>query len=423
MDGPAAAFTTGSPLDKFFIFAAIFAGLVRAAAAAAPDTTSIAYRMARHDPLSLPAQVGQKMFFDKALSGSGKLSCASCHDPDHAYAPANALAVQIGGKSMSQFGTRAVPSLRYKEVVPPYADLLDNPDGVSAPGPGGGFTQDGRAPTLAEQAKIPLLSANEMANKDGAAVVAKIRQSAYAVLFRQAFGNDVFDNADAAFEKAVQALQAFQMEDYSFHPFSSKYDLYISNKIGGALTDAEKRGMAVFLDPEKGNCFACHYSGPGVQGSVAIFTDYSYAAIGVPRNRDIPANRNPKYYDLGICSRPDHPLPANAQYCGMFKTPTLRNVATRHAFFHNGQIKSLRDAIRFYNTRDTNPELWYPVVHGVVQKFDDLPRRYHGNIDTQAPLTGRPRGSAPPMSERDMDDLEAFLNTLTDDYQPVQSRN
>ena len=83
-------------------------------------------------------------------------------------------------------------------------------------------------------------------------------------------------------------------------------------------------------------------------------------------------------------------------------------------FFHNGQMKSLRDVIRFYNTRDTNPELWYPIVDGVVQKFDDLPARYRGNIDTQAPLDGRPRGSSPAMSDQDIEDLLAFLRTLTD---------
>ena len=174
-------------------------------------------------------------------------------------------------------------------------------------------------------------------------------------------------------------------------------------------------GFSRLQRSEKGNCFACHYNGAGIGGSVRLFTDFTYAAIGVPRNADIPANRDPNYFDLGICGRPDHPLPANARYCGMFKTPTLRNVATRRVFFHNGQMKSLRDVIRFYNTRDTNPELWYPIVDGVVQKFDDLPRGYRVNIDTQAPLDGRARGSQPPMSDQDMTDLEAFLGTLTDD--------
>jgi cytochrome c peroxidase len=52
----------------------------------------------------------------------------------------------------------------YKEYTTPYADLADNPDGVSGTGPGGGFTWDGRAATLADQARIPLLASNEMAN-------------------------------------------------------------------------------------------------------------------------------------------------------------------------------------------------------------------------------------------------------------------
>jgi cytochrome c peroxidase len=94
--------------------------------------------------------------------------------------------------------------------------------------------------------------------------------------------------------------------------------------------------------------------------------------------------------------------------------PTLRNVATRKVFFHNGKMKSLRDVLRFYNTRDTQPELWYPVVGGVVQKFDDLPAQYQTNIDTQVPLDGRAVGSQPAMSDQDLDDLEAFLGTLTD---------
>jgi cytochrome c peroxidase len=351
------------------------------------------------------------------------VACSSCHAPDHAYAPANALDVQPGGKTMSLRGTRAVPSLRYKEYMPPYEDLLDNPDGISAPGPGGGFTQDGRAPNLAEQAKIPLLAVNEMANESAAAVVARIHKSSYADLFARAFGADVFADAQTAFQRAAEALQAFQKEDYSFHPYSSKYDLYAGNKIGGDLTPAEKRGFAVFMDPKRGNCFACHYSGAGLNGSVAMFTDYSYEAIGVPRNASIPENRSSHYFDLGICSRPDHPVPANEKFCGMFKTPTLRNVATRKAFFHNGQIKTLKDALRFYNTRDTNPELWYPTVHGEVRKYDDLPPAYRENLDKQGPLDGRERGSKPPMTEQEMDDLEVFLNTLTDDYRALQTQN
>jgi len=355
------------------------------------------------------------MFFDPSLSASGRMACATCHDPKHAYAPANGLAVQPGGPTLTAAGTRAVPSLRYLEYTPPYADVLDNPDGVSAPGPGGGFTHDGRAATLAAQAAIPLLSVNEMDNPSAADVVAKLARSPYAEDFRRAFGADVFRMPESAFTRAGEALQAFQMEDESFHPYSSKYDRFASNKIDGALTAAERRGMDVYNDPARGNCAACHYTGAGLNGSVRLFTDFSYAALGAPRNPAIPANRDPAYFDLGVCGRSDHPLPASARYCGLFKTPTLRNVATRRVFFHNGVFTSLRDVIRFYNTRDTAPDAWYPTVDGVVQKFNDLPRQYWGNLDAQVPLDGRPRGSRPAMSEQDMEDLEAFLRTLTDD--------
>ena len=125
----------------------------------------------------------------------------------------------------------------------------------------------------------------------------------------------------------------------------------------------------------------------------------------------------------------------------MFKTPTLRNVATRSVFFHNGVLHSLEQVIRFYNTRDTMPQIWYPTiggtptaggdpgfptyglvttpyVGGAVQKFDDLLPAYRGNINPQLPLDGRAAGSAPPMTEANIADLICFLDTLADDYHP-----
>ena len=383
---------------------------------------ALGHLAAAQTPLSLPAQVGQQMFFDQRLSGSGKLACASCHDPANHYAPANDLSVQLGGPKLKQQGTRAVPTLTYKDFTPAYADLAENPDGISLPGPGGGFTWDGRGNTLAEQASIPLLSPVEMANGSFQSVVAKLKTAPYAPLFLQAFGADVFKNPKAAFAKAMEALQAFQIEDPSFHPYSSKYDLYASNKIGGTLTDQEIRGFAAFQDEKRGNCAACHFSGAGIGGGVAQFTDYSFSAVGIPRNNAILRGR-PQQFDLGLCGRDDHRgKPDNAQYCGMFKTPTLRNVASRKVFFHNGQIRSLKEVVEFYNTRDTEPERWYPKVNGKVKKFDDLPARYHANIDTQAPLDGRAPGSAPPMSAQDVADIVAFLGTLTDGYVPPPAK-
>ncbi len=392
-------------------------------------------------PLSLAAQVGEKIFSDTTLSGSGKMSCATCHAQSAAYGPPNDLAVQLGGTDLKAPGTRAVPSLRYKEFTPPYADLLDNPDGISVPGPGGGYTWDGRAATLADQAKIPLLAPNEMANASAADVVAKLQAAPYAELFRQAFGSAIFGKTDSAFSSALQALQAYQLEDPDFHPYSSKFDLYAGNKIGGTLTMAEVRGMKVLTDPNSGNCASCHYQGAGLNGSSALFTDFSYQAIGVPRNVAIQANADPTYFDLGLCGplRTDHPAAPGNAFCGMVKAPTLRNVATRKSFFHNGVMHSLEQVIRFYNTRDTLPEIWYPTVGGTpkatadpsfptyglittqyvggtVQKFNDLPPQFVGNIDTQMPMDGRAAHSRPPMSEQNIADLLCFLNTLTDGY-------
>jgi cytochrome c peroxidase len=336
--------------------------------------------------------------------------------------------------------------LRYTQYTPAYADLLDNPDGISVPGPGGGFTWDGRANTLAEQARIPLLSSNEMANASAADVVGKLRQTSYTALFEQAFGKNALADTDTAFGNAMLALQAFQLEDPSFHPYTSKFDLYAGNKIGGNFTPAEARGMKIFSDPNTGNCSSCHYQGAGLNGSSGLFTDFSYEALGVPRNAAIPATGDPAYFDMGVCgpSRTDHPpAPAGSfdKFCGLFKAPSLRNVATRNTFFHNGVIHSLEQAIRFYNTRDTMPEIWYPTVGGIakpapdpgfptyglittqysggtVQKFDDLPAAYRSNIDTQLPLDARPAGSANPMTDAQIADLICFLKTLTDGYKP-----
>jgi len=389
-------------------------------------------------PLTAKALVGKSLFFDPKLSGSGK----SCHDPAHAYGPPNDLPVQLGGKKGTQQGGRAVPSLRYKEYTPPYADLLDNPDGISAPGPGGGFAWDGRAATLAEQARLPLLSPLEMANDGPEDVARKVRAAPYAADFQRAFGDVSTDSV--VFEDVLAALQAFQLEDPSFHPYDSKFDLHADNKIGGTFTPAEARGFRVFVDPATGNCASCHYTGAGINGSSGLFTDFSYAAIGVPRNPAIEANRDPSYFDLGICGplRTDHRGGDGAEnrFCGLFKTPTLRNAATRKVFFHNGVIHSLEQAVRFYVTRDTRPELWYPTVGGVaraappgfpdfglvkaiftggkVQKFDDLPPQFSGNIDPQLPLDGRARGSKPPLTEQNIQDLLCFLDTLTDGYVP-----
>lgn len=389
-----------------------------------------AHAQSNPTPLSPQAQVGQKLFFDTNLSASKQMSCATCHDPNNHYAPSNAQPVQPGGPHLTTPGFRAVPSLTYKDLIPAYSDNAVNPDNVSTDAPGGGFTWDGRANSLAEQVSIPLLSSFEMANTSQAAVVQVVQNATYAALFKQAFGADVFNNPTTAFTDVGLALQQYQLEDSSFHPYSSKYDyvflVQLSNGKPVSLTPAELRGYDVYLQPDKGNCFACHYNGPMVGGGGALFTDFTFEALGAPRNTNIPANAvRPglpvTYYDLGLCTAQNptapHVLPTSAQYCGLFKTPTLRNTSTRQSFFHNGVFHSLTDVINFYNTRDTNPSAWYPTVKGVVQKFNDMPAAYQANLDsTDVPFDGLPVGGTPHMSAQEAADLQCFIETLTDGY-------
>src|SRR6185312_15396343 len=93
--------------------------------------------------------LGEELFSDPRLSDSGKLSCASCHDPAHAFAPANALPVQLGGRDLADPGLRAVPSLKYLQAVPQftehYFESEDEADESIDNGPTGGLTWDGRA--------------------------------------------------------------------------------------------------------------------------------------------------------------------------------------------------------------------------------------------------------------------------------------
>ncbi|WP_194715498.1 cytochrome-c peroxidase [Noviherbaspirillum soli] len=357
--------------------------------------------------LSQVALLGQKIFSDASLSASGRQSCASCHDPASAHAAPNDLAVQLGGPDLTTQGFRAVPSLRYLNSTPSFffAD-----DGT----PTGGFNHDGRARTLAEQGQRPFLAPHEMANASKADVVGKVRQAAYAEELRAAFGAAIFDDADAAFDRITFALQQFQKEDPAFHPFSSKYDRFLAGK--AQPSDAEMRGLALFNNPAKGNCAACHPSAKSADGAFPLFTDFSYDSLGVPRNAAIAATADPTYFDMGLCGPDRTDLTAHQDLCGAFKVPTLRNVATRKTFFHNGAFTTLRDVLRFYVRRDTNPEEWYPVAaDGTADKFNDLPVALRGNVNTsEAPYNRKP-GMAPALSDAEIDDLLRFLGTLNDD--------
>jgi cytochrome c peroxidase len=99
----------------------------------------------------------------------------------------------------------------------------------------------------------------------------------------------------------------------------------------------------------------------------------------------------------------------------MFITPTLRNVATRHAFFHNGIYHSLAGVMTFYADRDTAPQRIYPRRNdGSIAVYDDLPAKFRANVDTTDGPFGRARGGQPPLTAQEERDIIAFLHTLTD---------
>jgi cytochrome c peroxidase len=362
--------------------------------------------------------LGRAFFSDPTLSASGKLSCASCHDPAHAFGPANDLPVQLGGADLQQPGLRAVPSLRYLQSVPQfdehYFDSEEEGDPSVDNGPTGGLTWDGRVDRGRDQARLPLLSPFEMANPDDASVVATVAKSTHAAALRQIFGDRIFDDKTKAFVAIVEALEAFEQSPVDFYPYTSKYDSYLAGDV--ALTEQEARGLALFDDPAKGNCAHCHRSARAADGTAPQFTDFGFNALGVPRNPEIAANKDPTYFDLGLCGPLRTDLRGHTEYCGLFRTPTLRNVALRQSFFHNGVMHSLKEVLDFYVERDTDPGKYYfPAADGTVTKFDDLPARYRPNVNVEPPFDRHP-GDVPALTEQDRADIIVFLQTLNDGY-------
>lgn len=351
--------------------------------------------------------VGDLLFQDKRLSAAGNLACASCHVKERGHADAEGVFLPLGGLALDQQGLRSSPSLNYLNDNRPFA--------IDRQGrPTGGFTWDGRADTRAAQALGPLLSAHEMAHANSAAVVARVRTLPYFAQLLTA-SSLATTASDAEVLLAVQnALQSYQAGDVDYQPFTSKFDAVQEGR--ATFTAQEARGLALFNSPQQGNCASCHSSTPAPGQTRALFTNFGYFALGVPRNRSA-ATADPAFFDMGLCGPVRTDLANRTELCGQFKVPTLRNVALTAPYFHNGAVSTLQDAVAFYATRDTDPARWYPTVAGVVDKFNDLPAAYRGNVEQQAPFGQQP-GQAPRLSAQEVQDIVAFLRTLTDGFAP-----
>jgi len=408
---PPSAFLRAARLGAAMFLALSLASL---GAAAAGETSAVGMT-----PIE---QLGARLFSDHSLSEPQGVACASCHDPARAFSGNNGspIAAVARGAPAGAFGTRKAPGLTYVSFTPPFSfiDKKDEETGKTEKTPAGGQFRDGRANSLEQQASGPLLNPVEMNNPSKAAVVAKVREGAYADFARSVFGKDVFENSDAAFDKLMRAIAAFERTQ-AFQPFNSRFDAMLRGQ--AQFTPLEAKGFELFKNPRKGNCLACHVGEKKSHDPKDwLFTDFTFDTLGAPRNGAIPANAKAGEFDLGLCKREGLAALAPKGFdvesvCGAFKVPTLRNVALPAPYMHNGAFSSLRDAVAFYATRDTNPERWFPKgADGKVLKFDDLPEKFRGNVNVKEVPYDRKLGQRPRLSDSEVDAIVAFLETLTD---------
>jgi cytochrome c peroxidase len=337
-------------------------------------------------------ELGRALFFDPALSEPAGQSCADCHAAELAFSDPEDERTSAGIVP-GRVGFRNSQTAMYASYAPP---LRRDPAGQRYTG---GLFWDGRADTLEAQAALPLLNPLEMNNPSKAHVVEKVRRSSYARGFRDVYGPDALADVDAAFAHVTRALAAFERTP-PFAPFSSRYDRYLAGT--GTLSPQELRGRAVFEDPARGDCASCHPSRPGPDGRPPLFTDFSYGNLGIPRWHNgmflvLPPALNPdgeRFIDRGLGKTAGDP-----RQDGKFRVPTLRNVAITFPYGHNGYFRTLREMLEFLNARHVEP-------CGRAAEPSCTAPEVPANVE---PWVGRLG-----LGRAELDDLAAFLETLTD---------
>lgn len=324
-------------------------------------------------------QLGKSIFFDR-IASPDNMSCATCHAPQSGWTGPipgiNAHGAVYRGAVPQRFGNRKPPSSGYATLAPNFQ--YDMVEGIFV----GGNFWDGRATggnlgnPAADQALGPFLNPVEQNNPSKAAVLAQIATAGYASLWETVWGEPLRYQTDAEiqlnYNRVGLGIAAYEGSS-EVNQFSSKYDLYLEGKV--MLTALEQWGMQLFNG--KAMCNACH--------PAPLFTDFTFDNLGVPRNPENPFyNMDKVLLDDGS---PINPLGAAwidpglggflqtlpqqyftnlgldkattvAENMGKHKVPTLRNVDKRpgqlfpKAYMHNGALKSLKDVVHFYNTRD-----------------------------------------------------------------------
>jgi cytochrome c peroxidase len=352
-------------------------------------------------------QLGQAIFFDANLSEPAGQSCATCHDANAAFTEPNRDLPVSKGVLPGRVGNRNAPTAMYAAFSPKFH--FDKKEGLYV----GGQFLDGRAADLEQQAEGPFLNPLEMANPDKKTVVEKLRRAAYAPLFEDVFGKGALDNVERAYRHTVEAIAAFERTP-RFAPFSSKYDAYLAGK--ARLTEQELRGLRLYEDEKKGNCAACHPSQRGPKGEPPLFTDFTYDNLGVPKNPDNPFYQLPRSLNPAGAKFVDRGLGATVKKRaedGKFKVPTLRNIALTAPYMHNGYFQTLRGATLFYNDRDKRPRC----KQKLVTEAEALRQNCWPAPEVAANVNREELGDLK-LTDSEVDDIVAFMKTLTDGWQP-----
>jgi cytochrome c peroxidase len=280
--------------------------------------------------------LGHALYFDKRLSADGTVSCATCHDPAAAFTDSSLVASGVAGK----VGTRNTPTI---------LNAMFNES----------LFWDGRASSLEEQAKHPLVSPFEMGMESNQKVVARVA----AILgYRRQF-KQVFKSEGLSIETISKAIAAYERTLLSGN---SPFDRFIAGGDNAAITDAQRRGWELFKG--KAKCIDCHvhtslapfftdskFHNTGVAASDALFDNLTR---GTQRISDATSSGGTTLtllsHSEGFSELGRFTFTLKPADIGAFKTPTLRDIELTSPYMHDGSLKTLIEVVRFYN-RGGNP--------------------------------------------------------------------
>ena len=341
--------------------------------------------------------LGEVLFFDKSLSFNKTQSCSTCHSPDTAFVDqrknsANQMVSE--GDNPHLHGNRNANTALYAMFSPDFHFDEKIQDYV------GGQFWDGRAKDLAEQAGGPPVNPVEMGMPDKKSIVERLKaNSIYYKAITDIYGESIWADTDRIYAIMEKAIAEFEKHDL-FAQFSSKYDRALKNE--AELTALEAEGKALFFDKTRTNCSNCHQSSDA-NSAKETFTNYRYYNIGVPSNQAlIKLNKlAADYVDNGLLDNPM--VKGDEKQKGKFKVPTLRNIAVTAPYMHNGVFRDLKTVLLFKDSfnnpnRKINPETgkaWDKAEYAQTINPDVL--------------------KAKPLTDEEINALEAFLKTLTDE--------